>query len=179
MEIKEIKMAPAQVIEIGSVSTATMRTEDLIPTFCDVLEHIGTEEDKVEVNRIRKEIDKTDHLCRDDLVYSDGNPYWDSDESGFDLEELFDRLNEHAPPYCYFGAHEGDGSDYGFWVSWDSIEDDSHFGELLKVNDLSHVTLGQIDEYEYIALVNDHGNVTLYSTADFNTDQFKEVWAIV
>lgn len=38
------------------------------------------------------------------------------------IEALFDAINEIAPEGTYFGAHEGDGSDYGFWSYED--EDD-------------------------------------------------------
>lgn len=31
------------------------------------------------------------------------------------VESMFDALNDVAPEGTYFGAHEGDGSDYGFW----------------------------------------------------------------
>ena len=30
-------------------------------------------------------------------------------------EDAWDYLNNIAPEGCYFGAHPGDGSDYGFW----------------------------------------------------------------
>ncbi|HYW24877.1 MAG TPA: hypothetical protein VE953_11985 [Terriglobales bacterium] len=48
---------------------------------------------------------------------------WDAIGRGMDtweakdwlLEDLYDALNDLAPEGCYFGAHEGDGSDFGFW----------------------------------------------------------------
>lgn len=33
------------------------------------------------------------------------------------LYELFDTLNDIAPDGCYFGAHPGNGSDMGFWLT--------------------------------------------------------------
>ncbi len=43
--------------------------------------------------------------------------YFRSRDATHDLERLFEILNEPdvAPPCTTFGAHEGDGSDYGFW----------------------------------------------------------------
>jgi hypothetical protein len=41
--------------------------------------------------------------------------YYSSDESCYDLDALFDALDGYAPPGHYFGSHEGDGADYGFW----------------------------------------------------------------
>ena len=95
--------------------------------------------------------------------------YYESDDAQFDLEWLFDELNTFAPPYFYFGAHPGDGSDYGFWLSEDAIED----FEGLRVEDQSEVPSDYCGE---VLHVNDHGNCTLY-VAD--QGQLSEVWAIV
>lgn len=40
--------------------------------------------------------------------------YW-TEQANDDAFELFDILDSIAPEGCYFGAHEGDGSCYGFW----------------------------------------------------------------
>ncbi len=39
----------------------------------------------------------------------------DREEKCYIMENIFDYLNEIAPEGCYFGAHEGNGSDFGFW----------------------------------------------------------------
>lgn len=46
------------------------------------------------------------------------------------LELVMNRLNELAPAYVYFGAHEGDGADFGFWPDWESVEADILSGEV-------------------------------------------------
>lgn len=46
----------------------------------------------------------------------DDSEWWDSEECSYFLNEcLFDLLNGCAPDGFYFGAHPGDGSDFGFW----------------------------------------------------------------
>lgn len=77
---------------------------------------------------------------------------WDEEEAAGILSELFDALNEFAPPYAHFGASEGDGASYGFWPSMDSIL------ELPRVEDSDGAkALG-----EDCIFVNDHGNVTVF-----------------
>ncbi len=92
--------------QVGSISTGTLRPQDLIPTFWCALDIIDREAARVL------------YTSRIDLRGED-DPWWDSEEAGSLLDELIDALNEHAPPYCYFGAHEGDGADFGFWPTVD------------------------------------------------------------
>jgi hypothetical protein len=88
----------------------------------------------------------------DDLFPNDDGSMTDNselvDDCVFDLMGL---LNEIAPPYTYFGAHEGDGSDFGFWPDWNAIDELPKFDEFPD-------TLPEDD----FAVVNDHGNLSIY-----------------
>lgn len=107
----------------GSVSSGTMRPEDLIPAFlavadeiCNNLELPGPTTEPPEETEWRKQ----QHSRIDDLLAGieqrwEAKGYYDSEEAMWDLESLFDLLDEFAPEGHYFGAHPGDGADYGFW----------------------------------------------------------------
>ena len=41
---------------------------------------------------------------------------WEGEDVISILIELEGRLEDLAPEGCYFGAHPGDGSDFGFWT---------------------------------------------------------------
>lgn len=140
--------------EIGSISHATMRNEDLIPVFLEELKRLddGTHA------RLIKDIEQN----QNSTTYDD---YYESEDAQWDLEELFDALNEHAPPYCYFGAHQGDGSDYGFWPNIESIEQEIQDGNIVNIDGP--------DMPEAFVQINDHGNITLYDR------QMCEIWSIV
>jgi hypothetical protein len=86
-----------------SVSTGTMREQDLIPAFEDVLRQAG-EPLPDRPAGVRK------LMSRKRLADGD----WD-DVSWYLNEELFGALDDIAPDGCYFGSHPGDGCDYGFW----------------------------------------------------------------
>lgn len=90
---------------IGSISSGTMRPEDLIPAFLYALEH----QDK----RTRAHY----NLCRSINARIGNDDYYGSEDSDFDLEALCDALDSYAPEGFYFGSHPGNGSDYGFWLS--------------------------------------------------------------
>jgi hypothetical protein len=140
-------------VTTGTVIHATLRTEDLIPAFTEELKMLD------EKNQYKELIDDCEHF-RD---------YEPEEQDEMLNESLFDALNSFAPEYCYFGAHQGDGSDFGFWIS-ESLDEDFE-GE--KVSDLSEVS----DDYVGNVLhINDHGNMTLYYKCPYD---FHEIWAIV
>jgi hypothetical protein len=90
------------------------------------------------------------------------------------VNDLTDALNDIAPVYVHFGANEGDGSDFGFWPSIDSLEEDAEHGNgVIKVSDTAAVPA---DYSGHVMHVTDHGNVTLYSA---NAGKLKEIWACV
>jgi len=92
-------------VQLGTLIAGTMRAEDLIPTFLDEIERLDPDR--------AKEIQRT----YGDVI--DASDY-ESEDAAWLLDKLFDTLEELAPEGFYFGAHPGDGADYGFWP----VEDD-------------------------------------------------------
>jgi hypothetical protein len=89
---------------LGSVSSGTMQARDLIPAFASELERLLGEDTTSTGAILASEINAD--TCED----------WDNCEHADDfVNALFDALGEYAPVFCYFGASEGDGADYGFW----------------------------------------------------------------
>ncbi len=127
----------------GSISYGTMRDTDLLDSFSNALEHLSTS--NYEYQKY-KDIIKKARRYRDFLIEYEDMLWKDHHkkirESIFETvsyiinEDLFNTLNNFAPPYFYFGSYPGNGSDYGFWLSEDAI-DCSFDG--LKVSDLSEV----------------------------------------
>ncbi len=142
---------------IGSVSSGTMHEEDLIPAFLDCLEHFNPDikehykDELAEIEAIEDEDEKMDAM------------------SMFLNEDLFNALEQYAPPYFYFGSHPGDGSDYGFWLCEEALEE----FDGLKVSDLSEVPADYSGE---VLHVNDHGNTSLYSAT---RGKLEAIWELV
>ena len=91
----------AQFQLLGSVSTGSLRTEDLLDKFETYLE---------------------DHNIRITLPgdgISDGGDIYTMDEL---LTIAIEALEECCPPFVYFGTRPGDGADYGFWPDWDALD---------------------------------------------------------
>ena len=88
-----------------SLSEATMRPQDLMPAFIYAIRQIDPDNKPL--------MDNIDELEKD--IKNHGSDYYETEECSLDLAYLFDTLNELAPDGYYFGAHPGDGSDYGFW----------------------------------------------------------------
>jgi hypothetical protein len=126
---------------IGSISHGTLRTPDLIEAFADELDRIETDRKDVAEARAVLTLINAGWTIENDM----------SDAMSDLIIALQDALSEHAPAFCYFGANEGDGSDFGFWPSMDAID------ELPRISDPS-----EADEHDECAFVNDHGNVSIY-----------------
>lgn len=99
----------------GSVSWGTMRDEDLIPAFMEVLDHCWPSKAK-RFRAQNKAIFRWLDAGAPSFSYTSkaGQSFAES-LSNFVNEDLFDALNQCAPRGHYFGSSEGDGSDYGFW----------------------------------------------------------------
>lgn len=127
---------------IGTISHGTLHTPDLLRAFADELDWLEPANSLVEEARAVLTLDRCGWS---ELV--------DSEEGSNLVTELVDALNEHAPAYCYFGAIEGDGSDFGFWPDMDAID------ELPQIQNVEGEDLPDEDH----KFVNDHGNVTVYA----------------
>ena len=100
-----------------TVIRATLRPEDLIPAFMKELE----ERDAAAATSITS--DFAAHgwpYSMAGLAYGDPFTPLQDRLAPHLLEDLFEALNECSSTGYYFGAHPGDGSDFGFW----KIEDD-------------------------------------------------------
>lgn len=154
----------------GSISHGTMRNEDLLDTFASELQdHVQRNAAEWCSDDGRAQRDRLVALCEEANETDCESDDYDDDAAGELVEALFEALNEFAPPYAYFGAHEGDGSDYGYWLIGD-MQDDF---DGLQVADTSEVPNDYVGE---VLHVNDHGNMTLY-TAD--AGKLTEVWSLV
>jgi hypothetical protein len=152
---------------IGSVSSGTMRTEDLIDSFAVELRY--------QMGRVRMSRDQRKRhgaLYRECVALGTGDAgsdEYETDEAREILSELFDALDCYSAPYFYFGAHDGDGADYGYWLSSSFVED----FDGLKVDDTSKVPASYRGE---VLQVSDHGNLTLYVKT---ARTMREIWGIV
>lgn len=145
-------------VRLGSVSSGTHRPEDLIPAFNDALREITggcplvTETDE--------------YIESDDFA---GGHFRDACEVMDDLDR---HLSEYAPPFCYFGAHDGDGADFGFWVSHDSVDEARRDGELASGDELPE----KAEEGDLFLHVSDHGNMELFVR---HGGDWESVWSVV
>ena len=167
-------MTPKYII--GSISSGTMRPEDLIPAFCDCLDDIRQNYVYCEVGKeaeARHHHERiNDFLASIEQSRNTNEDYYSSEDADYDLEKLFDMLNEYSAPYFYFGSHPGDGADYGFWLP-ENFEQDFVDNGGLKVADTSEVPADYTGE---VLHVSDHGNPTLYSAEN---GKLTEIWSLV
>jgi hypothetical protein len=95
-------------VEIGTIIHGTMRTEDLIPAFTEVLKRLDTKK-------------KFKKLIEDCENFMDLEP---EEQDELLQERLWDAMDSFSPKGCYFGCTKGDVSDYGYWVNFNEDEYD-------------------------------------------------------
>lgn len=113
-----------------TVSWGTHRPDDLIPKFMAVLKEYGKEAYDKYVSE-NPEVEDWKML--------------DDETKGWVVDELFDLLDGIAPEDCYFGAHPGDGADFGFWQVDESKRKDSKKSEAEGNKDIYILDLTRID----------------------------------
>lgn len=105
------------MISEGTVIRATLLASDLIPAFLDVLR----EEAPAKAAAI---VDEYGPVWIETRCAVHGMEYpteTDSNLMCYLMDDLFCAMEDLAPEGLLFGAHEGDGSDFGFWA----VEDDA------------------------------------------------------
>jgi hypothetical protein len=151
-------------LDLGSVSCATMRPEDLIPVFLDLATSLRlSRSERRHVAEITRAAEQEEYYRSDDAA----------DE---DLATLFDVLEAHTPDYTYFGAHPGDGADYGVWPVQDLFLD-RHEGGYDGYVSMTGRDAAKPDHTHALEFT-DHGNATLYRRIG-KRNQWKEVWSVV
>jgi hypothetical protein len=105
---------------LGSVSSGTLRTEDLLPVFAYTLADLA----RSPVSNIL--VFKSEHMAeiwQDAIDTIDQDTHPDAEDSGPEqLAALIDAIQEYCPPFVFFGALPGDGADFGFWPDWDALD---------------------------------------------------------
>lgn len=96
------------IVQIGSISHGTLRSEDLIIAFAYELERLDGDSELIAKARA--------------LVKDENGHYTEPEYASEMVNELSDALQGFAPEGCYFGTLEGDGSDFGFWQNEEEPE---------------------------------------------------------
>ena len=114
-------MQTTKPFTLGSVSSGTLRTEDLLPVFAYTLADLA----RSPVSNTL--VFKSEHMAeiwQDAIDTIDQDTHPDAEDSGPEqLAALIDAIQEYCPPFVFFGAHPGDGADFGFWPDWEALDD--------------------------------------------------------
>jgi len=92
----------------GTIIHGTLRGYDLYFAFFDELMVLNHE--------LYEKARRSEYMPPVAAAMDDTHPWWDGGECTELLHTVMDALDECAPEGMYFGAHPGDGSDFGFWT---------------------------------------------------------------
>ncbi len=180
-------------IRVGTVIERTHSPYELIPAFIRELRRVAGESAvSAVINQCASSIGPSFASFMDtdyswDRAEDDAElaAYLASDDCSWDVNALIDALSAEAPSYLYFGTHEGDGADYGYWPAWDAIEHDAvpvsrydarRGADLLAVSDLAEVPA---DYFGMVYMVNDHGNSSMYDARRYSDSDAGHVFTLV
>jgi hypothetical protein len=96
------------------VSTGTLRTEDLLVRYWQTAEQLAQLADRPALIN-PSTLAGLEKLVGEDSRESD----WNDQQAAELLEDLHETLQDVAPHGFYFGASEGDGACFGFWLQDD------------------------------------------------------------
>ena len=141
--------------QLGSISHGTLRPQDLLPAFLETLTARGGEVPRgLECG---KYIEYLNWPGPGTAACDDDDAFWESEEATWDMEALTDALQNICPPFVYFGAHEGDGSDFGFWPDMERLNEEMRN----TTSDFQADNCWTLADDGVIVHVSDHGNVTV------------------
>lgn len=118
-QIHEITAAGFKVRELGQVGNegtlihGTYRPQDLIPVLAKELYALQL------ANGLEHDAGETESTLATYGDLPDDSPLWEEDFVPELIATLMDELSAFAPVDHYFGAHPGDGSDFGYWMNGD------------------------------------------------------------
>ena len=132
--------------QLGSISSGTLRTLDLLEAFAS--------EAEARCGDMATRAVSTAHR------YLDPDAVVDDEQVQETLDELQFLLEDSCPPFVYFGTLEGDGADFGFWPDFDAIDESCARKHHRRTHnpDTGEITL---EDEDVIVHVSDHGNVTV------------------
>ena len=97
----------------GTVSSGSMREEDLISVFLEVLIELDTDHEYESVIREGEQIMELFHYSNENWIEITHEGW--NQISLYLNEDLWNAMDSFSPEGYYFGSHPGDGADYGFW----------------------------------------------------------------
>ena len=156
---REIEAVTDNKVNIGTLIHGTLRDRDLLPVFVAELEWL-LPADSTDFADERALVDRLESDNQDSILDWEYADDVDRDEVAYLInEKLIDALNEYAPPHTYFGTHEGDGADFGFWPTGEDFSDTCEIvGRAMSAN-------GEVEfvdqDCNVFVHVNDHGNITV------------------
>ena len=149
----ETKATTATTLDPGSYSHGTLRDEDMCEMFETIGSITGCDWCEGETSNLRDLLD--DSNLRGLFVGADIS------ES---ISYLFDHVEEHhTPDGYYFGATEGDGSDFGVWFDYDNQDGWVCVDcVMLLANADTPEHMNEEETAEYLARVEQHGEGAEY-----------------